>query len=162
MVSKEKEAVTLAGSLNKLNIEDILLITNVKNTINDQVLEFRRSEFVGPTISKELFPGMIQQVSTPCLKCEAKGYICQLNSKCNTCNNGLICKKDKYKINISPGSVNNQIIIEDKGDYNPELKKYNNLVINFEEIKHHNYIRKKNDLYTTQSINLKDALLGSL
>jgi len=40
---------------NNKNIDNILLITNVKNTINDNVIEFRRSEFVGPTISKELF-----------------------------------------------------------------------------------------------------------
>jgi len=48
---------------NNKNIEDILLITNVKNTINDQVLEFRRSEFVGPTISKELFLSGLTAIS---------------------------------------------------------------------------------------------------
>ena len=113
------------------------------------------------TIIKEgPFPGIIQQISSLCLNCNSKGFCCESNSECKSCKNGLIKQKDKYKINITPGSVNNQIIIETKGDYNLEQKKYNDLIINFKEIKHNNYVRKGNDLYTTKSIQLKDALLG--
>ena len=36
---------------NETNTESISTIIKVKNLINDKVLEFRRSEFVGPTIS---------------------------------------------------------------------------------------------------------------
>ena len=40
---------------NKKNINNSTLIENVKDLIGNQVIEFRRSEFVGPTISNELF-----------------------------------------------------------------------------------------------------------
>ncbi len=39
---------------NKSNQESIETINDVKNLIQEKVLEFRRSEFVGPTISSEL------------------------------------------------------------------------------------------------------------
>ncbi|MBI28852.1 MAG: hypothetical protein CFH21_00473 [Alphaproteobacteria bacterium MarineAlpha5_Bin11] len=37
------------------NSNEILLINKVKSLINEKVIEFRRSEFVGPTISQELY-----------------------------------------------------------------------------------------------------------
>ncbi len=39
---------------NKSNQESIETVNSVKNLIQDKVVEFRRSEFVGPTISSEL------------------------------------------------------------------------------------------------------------
>ena len=39
---------------NENNQESIETVNNVKNLISDKVLEFRRSEFVGPTVSSEL------------------------------------------------------------------------------------------------------------
>ena len=39
---------------NKSNQESIEIVNTVKNLIQDKVVEFRRSEFVGPTISSEL------------------------------------------------------------------------------------------------------------
>lgn len=107
-------------------------------------------------------PGMIQQMSSPCLNCNSKGFCCEENSECKICTNGLIKKKNKYKINIKSGSSNNQIILQNKGDYNKETKKYNDLIINIKEVKHTEYTRKENDLYTTKSIHLKDALLGCI
>ena len=40
---------------NKNNIDNISLINDIKNLIGSNIEEFRRSEFVGPTISNELF-----------------------------------------------------------------------------------------------------------
>ena len=40
---------------NKENIENLTLINNIKESIGENIVEFRRSEFVGPTISNELF-----------------------------------------------------------------------------------------------------------
>ena len=40
---------------NKENINNVVLIENIKTLMGDKVIEFRRSEFVGPTISNELF-----------------------------------------------------------------------------------------------------------
>lgn len=40
---------------NKENIENTTIIKDIKNLIGFNIVEFRRSEFVGPTISKELF-----------------------------------------------------------------------------------------------------------
>ena len=48
---------------NKSNQESIETVNTVKNLIQDKVIEFRRSEFVGPTISTELLYRGFQAVS---------------------------------------------------------------------------------------------------
>ncbi len=48
---------------NDNNKESIETINQVKNLINDKVAEFRRSEFVGPTISSELLWKGLQAIS---------------------------------------------------------------------------------------------------
>ena len=47
---------------NKEDIDNAILIDNVKNLIEDKVIEFRRSEYVGPTISNELFINGLQAI----------------------------------------------------------------------------------------------------
>ena len=48
---------------NETNTESIETVHQVKNLINDKVSEFRRSEFVGPTISSELLWKGLQAIS---------------------------------------------------------------------------------------------------
>ena len=48
---------------NKNNIDNISLINDIKNLIGSNIEEFRRSEFVGPTISNELFINGLKAVS---------------------------------------------------------------------------------------------------
>ena len=48
---------------NETNVESIETVNRVKNLINDKVSEFRRSEFVGPTISSELLWKGLQAIS---------------------------------------------------------------------------------------------------
>ena len=48
---------------NETNVESIETVNQVKNLINDKVSEFRRSEFVGPTISSELLWKGFQAIS---------------------------------------------------------------------------------------------------
>jgi len=48
---------------NESNAESIETVNKVKNLINDKVSEFRRSEFVGPTISSELLWKGLQAIS---------------------------------------------------------------------------------------------------
>ena len=48
---------------NKSNQESIETVNSVKSLIQDKVIEFRRSEFVGPTISSELLLRGFQAVS---------------------------------------------------------------------------------------------------
>ena len=48
---------------NENNTDSVTTINKVKNLINDKVNEFRRSEFVGPTISSELLFRGLQAVS---------------------------------------------------------------------------------------------------
>ena len=48
---------------NKSNTDSIETVNNVKQLIGDKVIEFRRSEFVGPTISSELLWKGFQAIS---------------------------------------------------------------------------------------------------
>ena len=47
---------------NQSNLENAVIINDVKNLISEKVVEFRRSEFVGPTISSELLLQGLQAV----------------------------------------------------------------------------------------------------
>ena len=57
------ENIILIRLQNKSNQESIETVNSVKNLIQDKVIEFRRSEFVGPTISSELLFRGFQAVS---------------------------------------------------------------------------------------------------
>ena len=57
------EIIILIRLQNKSNQESIETVNSVKNLIQDKVVEFRRSEFVGPTISSELLFRGFQAVS---------------------------------------------------------------------------------------------------
>ena len=48
---------------NKENLDNTVIVNNVKNLIQEYVVEFRRSEYVGPTISKELFYNGLKAIS---------------------------------------------------------------------------------------------------
>jgi len=48
---------------NESNLESITTINKVKDLISDKISEFRRSEFVGPTISEELLWKGLQAIS---------------------------------------------------------------------------------------------------
>ncbi|HIC42469.1 MAG TPA: protein translocase subunit SecF [Pelagibacterales bacterium] len=48
---------------NETNVESIETVNQVKNLINDKVSEFRRSEFVGPTVSSELLWKGLQAIT---------------------------------------------------------------------------------------------------
>ena len=48
---------------NESNLESITTINKVKELISDKISEFRRSEFVGPTISEELLMKGLQAIS---------------------------------------------------------------------------------------------------
>ena len=57
------ENIILIRLQNKSNQESIQTVNGVKNLIQEKVIEFRRSEFVGPTISSELLFRGFQAVS---------------------------------------------------------------------------------------------------
>ena len=57
------ENIILIRLQNKSNQESIETVNSVKNLIQDKVVEFRRAEFVGPTISSELLFRGFQAVS---------------------------------------------------------------------------------------------------
>jgi len=115
-------------------------------------------------MTKELIPGMFQQITAPCNDCSMKGYTIKSGFECKKCNStGIISNKDNYKINIKKGSKEGtEISLKDKGSYNINKKEYNDLIIKLQEIKNDNFIRKSNDIYTNQTITLDKALCGCI
>jgi curved DNA-binding protein len=70
-------------------------------------------------------------------------------------------KSTKYIINIKRGSKHgDNIVVKEGGNYIPELKSSEDLVIQIIETKHSFYQRKKNDLYIEHKISLIDSLCG--
>ena len=58
-----KNDIIIIRVQNKSVSENVTTINKVKELINEKVSEFRRSEFVGPTISSELFFKALQAIS---------------------------------------------------------------------------------------------------
>jgi curved DNA-binding protein len=70
-------------------------------------------------------------------------------------------KSTSYIINIKKGSKHgDNIVVKEGGNYIPELKSTEDLVIQIIEKKHPFYQRKNNDLYIEHKISLIDSLCG--
>lgn len=108
----------------------------------------------------EIRQNLYQTISENCMACDMKGYILKKEHNCKKCSgNGYIIKESKYNLKINRGNIDGkEIILNNKGDYIPKLKKNGNLIIKLREVKHERYKRINNDLYIEENISLIDSL----
>lgn len=113
------------------------------------------------SISNECSPGFMQHIISPCHVCNSKGFIIKKGYECNKCKqSGIVKTTDIYNITIKKGSIDKDIVLNNKGDYNKNTHSYTKLIIKILEQKHNSFERKDMDLYTTQDIHLYDSLCG--
>ncbi|GMM34924.1 Scj1 protein [Saccharomycopsis crataegensis] len=112
-------------------------------------------------IKRQLGPGMFQQIQTHCDRCQGKGKV--IENLCHKCQgNGVVRKIRDYHFHLEPGSDRGHVEkFEQESDQHPDIIP-GDLHVAVKESPDGNmgYRRKHNDLYRTEPITLKEALVG--
>lgn len=112
-------------------------------------------------VKRQLAPGMFQTFQTTCDKCGGKGTT--FKQGCKTCS-GHGVKKGirKFDVDIKPGTPRDHIhSIAGQADHSPDYDA-GDLKVNIKEraAGTYGYRRKFNDLFRTEPLTLKEAMLG--
>jgi len=112
-------------------------------------------------MTKQIGPGMIQQMQSPCDDCEAKGEIVSEAHKCKTCK-GKKTTRDKkiIEVHIDPGMASNhKFTLYGDGDQEPG-KEPGDVILQLEEKSHELFERHGRDLAMRCDLSLSEALCG--
>ena len=112
------------------------------------------------TMMRQIGPGMIQQIQSPCSKCHSSGKMAQ--TPCQDCNShGFIIMEKQFLLIIEPGCQNDeQKLFANSGDELPNETK-GDVVFILKENQMTNFVRIDNDLIYTYNITLGDAIAGT-
>jgi len=115
----------------------------------------------GMEIKSRQFGPMIQQIQQACSVCHGEGVSIKAVDRCKACNGQRILNVPKQlEIKIEPGMQSGeQIIFQGEAHQEPGAVP-GDISITVTEKPHPKYIRKGSDLYTTNTINLVEALGG--
>lgn len=95
-----------------------------------------------------------------CTACRGTGTYYNKRDKCPLCDNGYLTVKKIIKVNILSGSKDgDQCILKGQSDEGKNIIP-GNLIIHLKEMPHKTLVRRFNDLYMEQDIDLRTALLG--
>lgn len=102
---------------------------------------------------------MIQQMQSPCNKCNQRGKI-KKSTKCNNCKGkGMIEIPEELTIKINKrADYMTPIILKSKGNYNFETMRNDDIHIKLEFKENENYNIKHHDIIYNYKINIKEAL----
>lgn len=99
--------------------------------------------------------------SSPCRPCRGSGTFIENQNICSRCAGAGYRKENKIiKVNILPGTKDgDRVVLSKEADEGPNIIP-GDVIIHVCEIPHPRLIRKYNDLYLTQEIDLRTALVG--
>jgi len=111
--------------------------------------------------TRKVGPGMIQQYQQECSQCHGEGIFIPKKDRCPSCDGRMIVTQAKrIDVVVKPGmSSGEQIVLRREAHQAPGATT-GDVIITVEEIPHSTFIRKGNDLYMTQNINLAEAMGG--
>lgn len=107
----------------------------------------------------QLAPGFVQQVQQPCSHCGGKGK--KIGKKCPTCSGAKVVKSTMtLGVDIEQGTPENFDLVYDmEADQQPDQLP-GDVIFTVSSVPHDVFQRKGDDLYMTQKLSLKEALLG--
>lgn len=107
----------------------------------------------------QIMPGFVQQVQQPCSHCGGKGK--RIGKKCPTCNGDKVVKSSMtLGVDVEQGLPENYDLVYDmEADQSPEQIP-GDVIFTVSSAPHPRFRRQNSDLYTTQKLTLKEALLG--
>ena len=102
---------------------------------------------------------MIQQMVSDCPNCQGKGSEIHPNDICPGCTNGAITKKKSYRMQLnSHFTEGHNITVPRMGNHIKD--QYSDLIIVFHILPNHRFFLHHDDLFTTVSITLYQAMYG--
>jgi len=112
-------------------------------------------------ITRQIGPGMIQQMASHCDECGGEGEIINEKDRCKKCDGRKTVQEQKIiEVNIMPGMRENQkIVFSNEGDQEPGVEP-GDVILVIKTKPHERFDRKGDDLFIKQNISLKEALCG--
>jgi DnaJ family protein A protein 2 len=113
-------------------------------------------------VTRQMGPGMVQQMQMPCDKCNGQGESVNNNDKCVTCS-GTKSEKVKFTFNfdLTPGMPSNvKFGIRGEGNQDVVSKQRSDLNVILTVSEHKVFKRNNNDLIIEQDIELWESLCG--
>jgi len=112
-------------------------------------------------IVKQLGPGMIQQMQTPCNDCGGKGETIKEEDKCKVCKGKKVTKEKKVlQVYVDKGMKHGQkVVFSGEADEYPGVEA-GDIIFVLSEKKHDLFRRNGNDLIIEYKLTLVEALAG--
>jgi DnaJ family protein A protein 2 len=113
-------------------------------------------------ITRQIGPGMIQQMQTKCNACRGNGEKINEKDKCVKCNGNKVEKvKYTHEFELPKGIPENvKLCIQNEGNQDCETYQRSDLMLIFKVKNNSNYERDNNDLILNMDIELWEALCG--
>lgn len=112
-------------------------------------------------VRHQIAPGMFQQVQVQCDKCGGQGKM--ITHKCKKCGGSKVVReKESYLVEVPAGFPRNkQVVFEGEAEESPDVET-GDLIITIREQSSNSkgWRRRRSDLYRTETIGLREALLG--
>ena len=111
-------------------------------------------------ITRQVGPGMIQQMQAACDQCGGRGSTIRQEDKCGTCSGAkVVPHRQVLEVFIDKGSRHKQkVMFRGEADQSPGVEPGDIIIILAQ--KEHKIVRKGDDLICEQKISLRDALCG--
>ncbi|KAI6189991.1 DnaJ subfamily A member 2 [Aphelenchoides bicaudatus] len=112
-------------------------------------------------LTRQVGPGMIQQMQTQCETCSGQGQVIDEKNKCQKCNGRRTVQEQKIlEVVIAPGMRENQkIVFNAEGDQEVGLEA-GDVILVVKTRPHDVFQRKGDDLVIKQKITLNEAICG--
>jgi len=113
-------------------------------------------------VSRQIAPGMIQQMQTHCGDCQGTGQSIKAGDRCKPCNGKKVANQRKVlEVNIDKGMKHGQkIVFSGEADQQPGTEP-GDVVFVIQQTEHARFIRKGDDLLLQLKITLSEALCGA-
>jgi DnaJ family protein A protein 2 len=112
-------------------------------------------------VTRQLRPGLIQQMQVKCPDCNGLGEIIKEKDRCPKCNGEKTVQEKKVlDVHIDKGMTHGQkIVFRGEADQKPGMEA-GDIIIVLQQQEHDKFVRKGSDIFTEQTINLVEALCG--
>ncbi|KAL3083279.1 hypothetical protein niasHS_011081 [Heterodera schachtii] len=111
--------------------------------------------------TRQIGPGMIQQMAARCDQCSGEGEMVDEKDRCKKCVGRKTVQEQKIiEVKITPGMRDNQkIVFYGEGDQEPGIEP-GDVVLVIKTKSHEQFERKGDDLFMKKTVSLADALCG--
>ncbi|CAD5224787.1 unnamed protein product [Bursaphelenchus okinawaensis] len=112
-------------------------------------------------VTRQIGPGMIQQMQSKCPACNGEGEIINEKDRCKKCVGKKTVQDQKIiEVNITPGMRENQkIVFYNEGDQEPGIEA-GDVILVVKTKQHPEFQRRGDDLWMRKTISLNEALCG--